>query len=83
MRLKKFQQKYGPWAIGTEASAGIGAEFARQIAAKELNVVLVARRAEKLEALANELQKAHKSASIANATNEIPSLSLIIQQFGN
>lgn len=60
MKLKKIQQKYGPWAIVTGASAGIGTEFARQIAAKGLNIVLAARRAEKLETLATEFQKAHK-----------------------
>ena len=59
MRTKKFQQKYGPWAIVTVSSAGIGAEFARQNAAKGLNVVLVARRGEKLEKLAAELKQAH------------------------
>ncbi len=57
MNKQAFQRKYGPWAIVTGASAGIGAEFARQIAGKGLNVVLVARRAQKLEDLANKLQQ--------------------------
>lgn len=41
----------------TGASAGIGAEFARQLAEAGLNVVLVARREAKLQALANQLQR--------------------------
>lgn len=46
-------------ALITGASAGLGAEFARQLGAKGYNLILVARRLEKLEALANELQQSH------------------------
>jgi len=54
----KWDVRYGPWALVTGASSGLGAEFVRQIAARGLNVVLVARRREKMQALADEVERA-------------------------
>src|SRR5690242_17463766 len=46
---------FGPWAMVTGASSGIGKEFARQLAASGLNLVLVARRLSLLEDLGSQL----------------------------
>ncbi|MFQ5400596.1 MAG: SDR family NAD(P)-dependent oxidoreductase [Anaerolineae bacterium] len=54
-----FKQMYGPWALVTGASSGIGAELARQLAARGLNVAVAARRKERLDVLTNELERAH------------------------
>ena len=54
-----FLERYGPWVLIAGASEGTGAEFARHAAAKGANLILVARRADKLDALAAELSQAH------------------------
>lgn len=45
---------YGPWAVVAGGSEGVGAEFAKQLAAAGLNLVLLARKPEPLEATADE-----------------------------
>jgi short-subunit dehydrogenase len=52
------------WVLVTGASSGFGEEFARQYAAQGRPLVLVARRIEKLEALATELRERYRVEAI-------------------
>ncbi|KRE29245.1 short-chain dehydrogenase [Mycobacterium sp. Soil538] len=52
--------RYGPWALVTGASDGIGLETARHLAASGVNVVLAARREPALRALAEDLERSHQ-----------------------
>jgi short-subunit dehydrogenase len=49
--------KYGPWALVVGSSEGVGESFARKLAADGFNLVMTSRRAESLEALAQELRQ--------------------------
>lgn len=55
-RPNHFKSTYGPYALVTGASDGIGRAFATQLAKRGLNVLLVARRAEALNQLSRELE---------------------------
>jgi uncharacterized protein len=50
-----FKERYGPWAVVTGGSSGIGVQFATVLAERGLNVVIAARRKDRLDRLAAEL----------------------------
>jgi short-subunit dehydrogenase len=59
MKIDQFTDKFGPWAVVTGASSGIGSGYARELAARGFDLVLVARNDVRLKEIADELERAH------------------------
>jgi len=55
-----FKQRYGPWALVAGASEGLGQAYSEQVAAKGLNVVLVARNLESLKNTAKLIEERYR-----------------------
>lgn len=58
MNQTKFKNKYGPWALVTGASSGLGREIALRLGERGLNVMLHGRNAAALEEVAGLIGKA-------------------------
>ncbi|MBI1262742.1 MAG: SDR family NAD(P)-dependent oxidoreductase [Rhizobiales bacterium] len=53
---REWQTRYGPWAVVTGSSNGIGLEIAKGLARRGLNLVLLARNGEALKAISTDLE---------------------------
>lgn len=58
-RKKGFPERYGRWALVAGASQGLGAAYARALADRGMNLLLVARRRELLDSLSEEMRRQH------------------------
>ena len=57
--MRDFRTRYGNWAVVAGASEGLGAAFATGLAKRGMHLLLVARRAEALRAVADRLRQDH------------------------
>ncbi len=60
MSAPSFQQRYGPWALVAGASEGLGAAWAEALAARGLNLLLLARRPRRWKQTAAGLRERHR-----------------------
>ena len=67
-----FTDSYGPWAVVAGASEGMGAQFAKQLSARGLKVVLIARREQVLTELAATLPTETKCLPLDLASPDAP-----------
>jgi uncharacterized protein len=80
--MKNFKEKYGPWAVITGATDGIGLSMAKIIAAQGINLVLISRRIQILDKLAHELSAINniKTLTIALDVSSIGATQFIIDK---
>ncbi len=76
MKKEKFKQKYGPWALIAGGSQGIGEAFARILATKGLNLVLVARRKSLLNRISTEITSTY-GVEVRTISADLAELSVI------
>lgn len=57
--MHDFRTRYGNWAVVAGASEGLGAAFATELARRGMHLLLIARRADVLRAVADELRRNH------------------------
>jgi uncharacterized protein len=65
-----FAQQYGAWAVIAGGSEGVGASFARKLAAKGLNLVLLARKPDPLEEVAQQV-RSNSSVQVRTASIDL------------
>jgi short-subunit dehydrogenase len=74
--VRDFRTRYGPWALVAGASEGIGAAFAEELAVRGLHLVLLARRLDPLEQLAQKLRAA-RGVEVRTASVDLGAASLL------
>ena len=57
--VSQFSSRYGSWAVVAGASEGLGAAFARQLAARRMNLLLIARQADMLSRVSEDIRHRH------------------------
>ncbi|KZC09553.1 Inactive hydroxysteroid dehydrogenase-like protein 1 [Dufourea novaeangliae] len=59
-----FRAKFGEWAVVTGSTDGIGKAYAKELAARNMNLVLISRTLEKLENTRDEILEEHPTIEV-------------------
>ncbi|XP_022820931.1 inactive hydroxysteroid dehydrogenase-like protein 1 [Spodoptera litura] len=57
--VQPLSKKFGPWAVVTGATDGIGKQYALELARRGINIVIISRNPDKLRAVASEIERTH------------------------
>ncbi|KAH9407716.1 hypothetical protein TYRP_012538 [Tyrophagus putrescentiae] len=68
-----LRSKYGPWALVTGATDGVGLEYCREFAAKGLNLIILGRSQEKLDRVKEELSNGHADIEVVTVQVDLNS----------
>jgi short-subunit dehydrogenase len=81
-KYRRFRLKYGEWAVVTGASDGIGSAMAMNLAERGLNLVLVARRKDRLDDLGSKLTYRYgiEARALSVDLNEERSIEIILKE---
>jgi len=79
--MTAFADRYGPYALVAGASEGLGAAFADAIARRGVDLVLLARREEQLNATAERVKQAHGVEVIA-VVADLADIERVTEQLG-
>lgn len=72
---------HGAWALITGASSGFGIDFAKQLAERGYNLILVARRAQAMETLAAQLREKYPCEIVIEAMDlAVPGAARVLKQ---
>ncbi|GJQ70173.1 hypothetical protein Trydic_g22633 [Trypoxylus dichotomus] len=79
-------QKYGSWALITGCTDGIGREYAKELAKRGLNIILISRSKEKLQTTADEIEKEYSVKTkivVADFSKGAPAINQIREEIRN
>lgn len=68
-----FKEKYGQWAVITGATDGVGLEYARQFARKDLNLIILGRNPDKLAKVRHEILTNNKNIQVVTIEADLNS----------
>ncbi|MFY9328968.1 MAG: SDR family NAD(P)-dependent oxidoreductase [Georgfuchsia sp.] len=69
--MTSFKEHYGPWCVIAGGSDGIGAAFAHEVAARGINLILIARKAGNLDELSAQLRIAHPDVEVRTLSQDL------------
>lgn len=57
--VQTLLKRFGPWAVITGGTDGIGKQYALELARRGINIIIISRNPDKLRAVAKEIEKEH------------------------